>query len=136
MQEPRCERYGSVRFLPAVAVLAILPVALMAQATGLIVGTVQDSTRAAIPGAEVQAVNDLTGLEWTSSSDEAGRFNFPRMPVGNYHVQVTHEGFTQFLSESFRLDADQSRQVTVVLVVGQVTESITVTGAVAPDPAR
>ena len=53
------------------------------------------------------------------------------MPVGNYHVQVTNEGFTQFLSESFRLDADQSRQVTVVLEVGQVTESITVTGAVA-----
>ncbi len=131
MQEPRGERYGYVRFLLAVAVLALLPVPLMAQATGLIVGTVQDSTRAAVPGAEVQAVNDLTGLEWTSSSDEAGRFNFPRMPVGNYHVQVTHEGFTQFLSESFRLDADQSRQVTVILEVGQVTESITVTGAVA-----
>jgi len=99
--------------------LAILPVALMAQATGLIVGTVQDSTRAAVPGAEVQAVNDLTGLEWASSSDEAGRFNFPRMPVVNYHVQVTHEGFTQFLSALFRLGADQRRQGTVSAAVGQ-----------------
>ena len=141
MREPSRKLRESIRFLLAGATLALLPVSLVAQATGLIVGTVQDSTRAAVPGAQVQAVNDLTGLEWETSSDEAGRFNFSRMPVGNYHVQVTNEhgdyithtaeGFTQFLSESFRLDADQSRQVTVVLEVGQVTESITVTGAVA-----
>ena len=130
MQESSRQRRESIRILLVGATLALLPVSLMAQATGLIVGTVQDSTQAAIPGAQVEAVNDLTGLEWETGSDEAGRFNFARMPVGNYHVEVTHEGFSQFLSESFRLDADQSRQVTVVLEVGQVTESITVTGAV------
>lgn len=111
--------------------MALVPVALFGQATGLIVGTVQDSTRSAVPGAQVEAVNELTGIEWETGSDEAGRFNFARMPVGNYRVQVTSEGFSQFVSESFRLDADQSRQVTVILEVGQVTESITVIGAVA-----
>ena len=51
------------------------------------------------------------------------------MPVGNGHFQLTTEGFSQFLSESLRLDADPSRELTGVLAVGLVTESSTVTGA-------
>ena len=62
VQESSREWRESVRFLLAGAILAVLPVSLLAQAAGLIVGTVQDSSRAAIPGARVQAVNDLTGL--------------------------------------------------------------------------
>lgn len=42
-----------------------------------------------------EAVNDLTGLEWETWSDEAGRFNSPRMPVDSSPVEVTREGFTQ-----------------------------------------
>ena len=130
MQTSSRKLYTLTRLLSIAAFLALLPASLMAQATGLIVGTVQDASGAVIPGAQVKAINELTGLEWETVSDQGGRFNFPRMPVGNYHVEVTQQGFTQFLSEPFRLDADQSRQVTVALEVGQVTESITVAGAV------
>ncbi|MDE0126966.1 MAG: hypothetical protein OXN97_20565 [Bryobacterales bacterium] len=42
-----------------------------------------------------EAVNDLTGLEWETWSDEAGRFNSPRMPVDSSPLEVTREGFTQ-----------------------------------------
>ena len=93
-------------------------------------GVVEDRSGAVVPGAEVQATNELTGLHWTAKSDEAGRFNLPRLPVGNYRIRATKDGFRQFVSEAFRLDADQSRQVSVTLDVGSTTESLTVTGAV------
>ena len=111
--------------------LAALPALLFAQSTGLIVGVVEDRSRALVPGAEIRATNELTGLEWTALSDEAGRFSLPRLPVGNYRVRITKEGFRQFVSESFRLDADQSRQIGAVLDVGSTAESLTVTGTVA-----
>ncbi|MCP5119351.1 MAG: TonB-dependent receptor [bacterium] len=117
---------GLLSLLLAIA----FPMLVSAQATGLIVGIVEDSTGAVVPAAEVRAINELTGLEWTAQSDAAGRFNFPSMPVGQYRVEVTLEGFKSFNSGSFRLDADQSRQVTASLEVGQVTESVTVEGAV------
>ena len=108
-----------------------LPTALWGQATGLIVGVVQDNTEAMIPGANVKVINVLTGIESAASSDEAGRFSFPRMPVGNYRVEVSTEGFSTFDSGEFRLNADQNRQVTASLEIGQVTEVITVEGSVA-----
>lgn len=111
--------------------LALMPALLLAQSTGLVVGVVEDRSGAVVPGAEVRVNNELTGLQWTASTEDAGRFSFPRLPVGEYRVRVTKDGFRQFVSESFRLDADQSRQVSVTLEVGSTTESLTVTGAVA-----
>lgn len=115
----------------AFALLAFLPVQLPGQATGLIVGVVQDGSGAVIPGAEVKAVNVQTGIETTATSDAQGRFNFPRTQLGNYQVEVRAEGFSTFVSEIFRLEADQNRRVTATMTLGQVTEVITVQGAVA-----
>ncbi|MBI3698537.1 MAG: TonB-dependent receptor, partial [Acidobacteria bacterium] len=122
-----------MKSLPAwsLLVLALMPAILVAQSTGLVVGVVEDSTGAVVPGAAVRVTNELTGLEWNAQTEGAGRFSFPRLPVGEYHVRVTKDGFRQFVSESFRLDADQSRQVTVSLEVGSTTESLTVVGSVA-----
>ncbi|MCC6858006.1 MAG: TonB-dependent receptor, partial [Bryobacterales bacterium] len=83
-----------------------------------------------VPGANVRTVSELTGLEWTTTSAQTGHFSFPRLPVGEYRVEVTQDGFQKFVSESFRLNADQSREVTVRLAVGAITESVTVSGAV------
>ena len=111
--------------------LAASAVLLWAQAVGLIVGTVQDTSGAVIPGADVRVLNQRTGIEWTGQSDASGRFTFPRLPVGEYLVEASSEGFSTFQSEVFRLDADQSRNVSVRLEVGQITETVTVQGAVA-----
>ena len=91
------------------------------QATGLILGTAQDASGAVIPGADVLAINELTGIEQSAQTDAQGRFNFPRTPVGTYRVEVRSDGFSTFSSGTFRRTADQSRQVTATLEIGQVT---------------
>ncbi|MEX2262407.1 MAG: carboxypeptidase regulatory-like domain-containing protein [Bryobacteraceae bacterium] len=113
-----------------IACTFVFPIIALGQATGVIVGMVQDSSGAIIADASVLARNELTGLEWTTVSGQTGRFNFPRLPVGEYRVEVTQAGFRKFVSESFRLNVDQNREVTVTLEVGATSESVTVSGAV------
>ena len=100
------------------------------QTAGQITGAVQDKSAAVVPAAAVRAVNEATGLISSTVSDEAGRFTLPQLPIGDYRVEVTRDGFRPFRSQTFRLDADATRQVQAILELGQVTESITVGGSV------
>jgi hypothetical protein len=100
------------------------------QSTAVISGTVQDASGAMVPGAAVAAVQQQTDEHFSAASDEQGRFSFPRLPVGNYKISVTHAGFRRFESESIRLDADQTRQANIVLQLGETNESVQVTGAI------
>ncbi|MGH9675053.1 MAG: carboxypeptidase regulatory-like domain-containing protein, partial [Bryobacteraceae bacterium] len=78
-----------------------------------------------------QVISERTGLKYSAASDDAGRFSFPRLPVGSYRLEATRQGFRQFLAEAIHLDSDQTRQANIVLEVGQVTEAVNVSGAVA-----
>src|SRR5689334_9462403 len=102
----------------------------LAQSTGVISGSVEDSTGAVIPGAAVSAIQQQTSQRFDAVTDAQGRFSFPRLPVGSYRVEAGRQGFRRFISEVIRLDADQTRQTSVVLQVGETTDSVQVTGAI------
>lgn len=108
----------------------ILPLAAYAQGTGVVVGAVTDPSGAVAPGVEVSVINVDTGVARQATSDEQGRFQFPRLPVGQYRVEAQLAGFSTFSSEAFQLDVDTSRRVNVQLQVGEVTETVQVTGSV------
>src|SRR5947208_1832218 len=91
-----------------------------AQSTGVISGSVEDSTGAVIPGAAVSAIQSQTGQRFDAATDPQGRFSFPRLPVGNYRIEASRQGFRRFVSEVIRLDADQTRQAAVILQVGEL----------------
>jgi len=114
----------------AFLLLFLLPCFLLAQSTGVISGTVEDTTGAVIPAASVTAVQQQTSQRFDALTDDQGRFSFARLPVGNYQVEATRQGFRRFVSEVIRLDADQTRQAGIVLQVGETTESVEVTGAI------
>src|SRR6266852_5342813 len=56
-------------------------------------GTVLDPTGAAVPNAKLTATNPATGLTRTTQSNEAGLYNFARLPVGAYDLTVEATGF-------------------------------------------
>lgn len=115
---------------PLKAVLFTLVPCLMAQSTGLITGSVEDSSGAVVAAAQVVVVQAQTSQRFETTTDPQGRFSFPRLPVGNYRIEASQRGFRRFVSDSLRLDADQTRQATIVLQVGEVTDSVQVSGAV------
>jgi outer membrane receptor protein involved in Fe transport len=125
----RCLPLLITRILPLMIVGVLWPADLFAQSTAEIRGIVQDESGAIVPGATVTALNELTGLERTTTSDEGGRFNFPRLPVGSYRVEATLQGFHKFATPTFRLNVEDVRQVNVVMSVGQISDAVTVSGA-------
>src|SRR5713226_4348117 len=131
MTNSRQENPGglTMKLLP-LSILVLAPCLLPGQSTGTILGAVEDSTGAVVPAAAVKVMNQSTSQQWSAVSDANGRFSFPRLPVGDYRLAATHDGFRQFFSEGIHLDADQSRAANIVLEVGQTSDRVTVTGAV------
>src|SRR5688572_17038281 len=120
------------RCLTIALLLGILfPTNVFSQSTAEIRGAVQDQSGGIIPGATITAINELTGLERTAVSDSGGRFNIPRLPVGNYRVEVKVDGFRPFATAPFRLNVEDIRQVNAVMAIGALEEGVTVTGQAA-----
>ena len=112
-------------------VLLLSAPALRAQAvSGTILGTVQDSSGAAVPGASVTIVNSETGLTRSVISDSAGEYNVPSLPPGMYNVSGEMKGFKKVSIAGVRLNVDQKARVDLKLDVGDITESVQVQAAV------
>ena len=56
-------------------------------------GTIYDSSGAVVAGATVTVMNDATGVALTQTSNNAGLFSFPSIPVGAYTLTVEMTGF-------------------------------------------
>src|SRR5262245_14089974 len=92
------------------------------QATTSLSGTVQDSTGALIPGVEIKATNEATGVETPALSNDAGAYNFAAMQPGTYTVRASLPGFQTRTFTKVGLSANQTNRLNFVLeVAGQAT---------------
>jgi hypothetical protein len=117
-----------IRKLSIFAVLCVLLCAAVAMAstTGSITGIVTDATGSVVPGANLTATNEDTGVQSTVQTDGAGFYNFPNLPVGNYDLSVSQHGFKTYTKTGIRIDANTVFRVDVKLQLGEVTEKVTV----------
>ncbi len=102
---------------------------LIAQSTANIVGTVKDSSGAAVPSAKVTAVNVQTGLRQARESGSEGAYSMPLLPVGQYRLEVEKEGFQRYVQSGITLAVNDNATIDITLAVGSLAESVTVTGA-------
>src|SRR5713226_7067038 len=72
---------------------AVLAGFALGQGTGVLRGTVEDSSGQIVVGANVKLRNQATGQELSASSDEEGRFRFEGLALGEYALVVTEPGF-------------------------------------------
>ena len=98
--------------------------------TATIVGSVSDQTGALVPGATVTVSNVATQAERITESDAAGNYIVELLPPGEYDLAVESEGFKRTEQSGIRLFASDRPKIDLVLEVGEVTESVTVTEAV------
>jgi hypothetical protein len=117
-----------VAMLVALAV-AGLPAAANAQATrGTILGTITDQTGAAMPGVTVVATETRTNVSHDTVTNETGNFTFPNIPDGVYNVKAELQGFKTVVREGIRLAVNTSIRVDLALAVGELAETVTVSG--------
>lgn len=105
--------------------------AIWAQNEGAISGTVQDSTKAVLPSATVKLTNHEQGTVRTVQTNQSGVYQFSFLPAGTYDLEVSANGFKTQTQKNIVLAVAQNTRMDISLEVGNVTENVTVSAAVA-----
>ena len=115
------------------AVLALsfcAPVRVAAQVAGAALsGTVTDSSGAAVAKATLVIRNVETGVARTVTTDSVGFYNAPNLSPGTYEVTVSAPGFNKQVQSNITLTVGAQQVLNPSLSVGQVTQTVEVTGA-------
>jgi outer membrane receptor protein involved in Fe transport len=85
--------------LPALVLFASVQLFAQATATGSILGTVTDTTKAVIVGAQVTATNAGTGISRTTITGTSGIFSMDGLAPGRYSIKATKDGFSAGLAK-------------------------------------
>jgi outer membrane receptor protein involved in Fe transport len=94
---------------------------------GSIQGTVADSSKAALPGAQVTVMSPETGLKRTTVTNDAGEYIVTELPLGAFDITVKKDGFRTQVLKGVRVEVAASQRVDVALEPGSVSESVDVT---------
>jgi Carboxypeptidase regulatory-like domain/TonB dependent receptor-like, beta-barrel len=115
-------------FLSALcACLSGMSLAQTSLATGRLDGTVYDKTGAAIPSASATVRNEATGVSFTQTSDDNGRFSFLNLEPGSYELTVEKKGFSVAKLQGLTVTVGTTTSVHPQLRVGSFEETVTVT---------
>jgi hypothetical protein len=95
---------------------------------GNINGLVSDPTNAAVAAADIVAVNDVTGIQYTAKTNNEGIYVLPNLPPGPYRVQVSKIGFKTLIKPDITLNVQDSLSINFTLLVGAFHEIVTVQG--------
>ncbi len=115
--------------LPLVAALSVWLAASPAFAqssTGLVSGTVRDSTGAVIPNAAINITHLETDRQVTVVTNERGQYVSLPLSVGNYRVEAVLSGFKRAVRRGIKLEVQQNAEVDFVLEVGELAERVEV----------
>src|SRR5579871_5426913 len=115
--------------------LSLVPVLLIptmwAQNEGAISGTVQDSSGAILPSCSVKLTNQEQGTIRNAQTNQSGVYQFQFLPPGTYDIEVSATGFKTQTRKDLRLAVAQNVRMDITLDVGNVSENVTVSAAVA-----
>jgi outer membrane receptor protein involved in Fe transport len=98
------------------------------QITGDLRGTVVDPSGSAVVQAKVTIRSLETGETRTATVSETGAFNFPLVRIGQYEVRAEAAGFSASVGQA-EVRAGEIANVRLALEVGQVTETVVVSGS-------
>ena len=98
-----------------------------AQSTvGTILGTVTDTSGAAVPGTAVSVMNTDTGSNRSVLADDGGNYQVPRLLPGNYTITAERQGFRKGVISGIVLQVNQEARFDVRLEVGELTQAVQV----------
>ena len=112
--------------LGAVLLIGVVAMHAAQGSTATILGTVTDSSGAAIPDAAVRVTNAGTGAVQLITSDAQGRYRLTDLPIGEYEVRAEKAGFQTLDKKGISLTVGSDTVVDFPLSVGQITQSVTV----------
>ena len=117
--------------LPCLIALAgALPSAAYAQGSSAnLSGTLTDSTGGVLPGVAVICKNLRTGLTQETVTNEVGIFRFADLPIGQYEVTATLQGFQTLVAGNINLITGQAADLKLAMQPGGLETTVEVSGA-------
>jgi hypothetical protein len=85
---------------------------------GTISGTIKDPSGAVIPGAKILVTNTATNTVINLTSNGAGDYSAPSLPVGQYNIRVEREGFRPSSLTGITVNAATSVRADITIEVG------------------
>src|SRR5437667_4752099 len=120
-------RHRTLSILTILALLAVCTLSAWAvETTGSILGTVHDSTGAAIANAKVTVTHEDTGQTRSVSTDGLGEYNLKLLPVGRYTVRVEATGFSAYVRRGVTVDVSENARIDAQLNPGAVSQEVEV----------
>src|SRR5262249_52397483 len=107
-----------MRIALALLFISLLSLTVSAQTfRGTILGTVSDPNGALVAGAKITVKNMNTGLERSTTTDNAGNYTVAELPIGLYEVRVENSGFVSQVISNVIVEVAKERRVDVSLSV-------------------
>ena len=108
--------------------LFIFLIPAMAQNSASIVGTVMDSSGAAMPYVKITVANPSVGFSVSTVSDAVGDYKVGFLGIGTYTVTAEAPGFQKLVQANVALEIGQVQRVDLTMKVGATTQEVTVKG--------
>jgi hypothetical protein len=115
-------------FIVVITLAASSQRALAQQTLGAINGTVTDSSGAVVPKVNIKARALATNLELTAASKSDGSFSISDLPIGNYEVTFSKEGFQTEKYPQIIVQGSRTSTLNAKLNPGKVSSTVTVEG--------
>jgi hypothetical protein len=112
----------------ALSLCLICSTMMFAQGTGgRILGRVADPSGAVLAGVKVTLTNEATGVSNESTTNGAGDYGFPQVPVGTYTLSFDLAGFKTNVRKGIVVDLNQVITLNSSLQIGETKETVEVT---------
>jgi Carboxypeptidase regulatory-like domain/TonB dependent receptor len=96
--------------------------------TGTISGLIWDPDGRLVPGAEVLIVNDGTGVQYATRTNDEGLYVVSNLPPGAYRLQVSKVGFKALIKPDIVLNVQDALAINFTMPIGAASEIVTVEG--------
>lgn len=119
------------RLLIPLALTAIGSISLLhaQQTTATLVGGVTDPSGASVSNVRIDVTNLATNVKRTTQVDATGYYTVSFLPSGRYSVSASASGFRKGQVNEVSLEVGQTARLDFQLQVGDVSESVTVSGS-------
>ncbi len=116
----------SVSFGPTAGLIGSNAWAQSSNVNSSIVGSVRDTSGAAVAGAQVEARSRETGFIRKAQTNNDGSFTLPLLTVGQYNLVVTAGSFERFQQNGIDVRLGYAAPVSITLQPGSDTQTVTV----------
>ena len=115
--------------LRLLATLSLTLAAYGQTSTASVSGLVRDPSGGIVPGVTVIAKHDSTGQTRQAQTGAAGNYTITNLPIGGYTISASASGFKTTVISGTTLQVNQQAQIDIVLEIGSLSETVSVTEA-------